>query len=150
MAAGGRGCAARGGRDNNNNNGRGGRGGRSGNYRARSVKTGLTEELEGHIFDLGERESADLMRTTQIKIAQYIGTLYGGDIMGELETKTEFVAPSPKYPSSAVARQPNYEAMIRSQLNNELATLTRKVAHIQTQINITDPTDLNTLDTLEE
>ena len=90
------------------------------------------------------------MRTTQIKIAQYIGTLYGGDIMGELETKTEFVAPSPRYPMSAVARQLNYEAMIQSQQNNELATLTRKAARIQTQIDITDPTDLDTLNTLEE
>ena len=150
MVAGGRGRAGRGGHDNNNH-GRGGRGGgRSGNHRARSVKTGLTKELEGHIFDLGERSSADLMRTTQIKIAQYIGTLYGGDIMGELETKTEFVAPSPKYPQSAVTRQPNYEAMIRSQQNNELATLTRKATRIQTQIDATDPTDLNTIDTLEE
>jgi hypothetical protein len=73
--------------------GRGGRGGRSGNHRARTTsRTGLTKELEGHIFDLGERSSADLMRTTQIKIAQYIGSLYGGDIMGELETKQEFKA----------------------------------------------------------
>ena len=78
-----------GGRGNNNNNSGHGRGGR-GTIRTRTVKTGLNKELEGNIFDLGERSSADLMRTTQIKIAQYIGSLYGGDIMGELETKTEF------------------------------------------------------------
>ncbi len=34
---------------------------------------------------------ANLMRTTQIKIAKYVGSQYGGDIMGELETKKEFV-----------------------------------------------------------
>ncbi len=67
---------------------------------------GLNKELKGNIFDLGERLSADLMRTTQIKIAQYIGSLYGGDIMGELKTKKEFVASAPKYPQLAEDRQP--------------------------------------------
>ena len=59
---------------------------------------GLNKELEGNIFDLGERSSADLMWTTQIKIAQYIESLYSGDIMGELKTKKEFVALAPEYP----------------------------------------------------
>jgi hypothetical protein len=48
------------------------------------------------------------MRTTQIKIAQYIGSLYGGDIMGELEAKTEFVTPPPEYPKTAEANRPRY------------------------------------------
>ena len=78
----------------NNNKGRGGMGGRGDNnkptgrggrgnyrYKSTSTKTGLNKELEGNIFDLGERSSADLMRTTQIKIAQYVGSHYGGDIM---------------------------------------------------------------------
>lgn len=103
MAGRGRGRAGRDGRGDNSG-GRGGRGGRSGSHRVRSTKTGLTKELESHIFDLGERSSADLMRTTQIKIAQYVGSLYGGDIMGELETKTNFAAPTPKYPESAENR----------------------------------------------
>ena len=51
--------------------------------RTRLIKMGLNKELEGNIFDLGERSSANLMQTTQIKIAQYIGSLYGGDIMGD-------------------------------------------------------------------
>jgi hypothetical protein len=98
----------------NNSNRSGGRG--CGNHRSgKPTKTGLNKELEGNIFDLGERSSADLMRMTQIKIAQYVGSLYGGYIMGELETKKEFVAPPPEYPSSAKARQPIYEAMIRAQ-----------------------------------
>ena len=67
---------------------------------------------EGIVFDLGERLSADPLRTTQIKIAQYIGSQYGGDIMGELEMKKEFVAAPPQYPASAIQRQPDYKAMI--------------------------------------
>lgn len=58
---------------------------------------GLKKELEGNIFDLRERSSANLMRVTQIKIAQYVGSLYSGDIMGELETKKEFITPKPDY-----------------------------------------------------
>jgi hypothetical protein len=92
-----------------NNNKSGGQGGRGGNQRSRPTKAGLNKELEGNIFDLGERSSADLMRTTQIKIAQYVGSQYDGDIMGELETKKEFVAPAPKYPATAKVRQPIYE-----------------------------------------
>ncbi len=71
---GGRGRGSGGGRGDNNNNGRGSRGGRGGT-RVKSTKTGLTKELDSNIFNLGERSSADLMRTTQIKIAQYIGSL---------------------------------------------------------------------------
>ena len=148
MAGRGRGRAGRDGRGGDNTGGRGGRGGRGGNHRTRSTKTGLTKELEGHIFDLGERSSADLMRTTQIKIAQYVGSLYGGDIMGELETKTEFVAPVPTYPQSAENRRPLYEQMIRAQQSNELATLNRKLARVQLQI--TSTTDIDQIESLEE
>jgi hypothetical protein len=71
------------GRGNNNNTPAGG--GR-GNYRFKSSlgKTGLNKELEGNIFDLGECSSVDLMRTTQIKIAQYASAHYSGNIMVEL------------------------------------------------------------------
>ena len=93
---------------------------------ARTIKTGLNKELKGNIFDLGERSSADLMRTTQIKIAQYIGSLYGGDIMGELETKTEFVAVPPEFPQTAKDKQAGYETMIRATQRNNLANLRRK------------------------
>jgi hypothetical protein len=78
-----KGRGGNGGRGGANNAGRGAWGGRGG-VRTRSTKMGLNKELEANIFDLGERSSANLMRTTQIKIAQYIGSLYGGNIMGDL------------------------------------------------------------------
>ncbi len=146
-------AAARGGnagRGNNNNmGGRGGRAGR-GTSRVRTIKTGLNKELEGNIFDLGERSSADLMRTTQIKIAQYIGSLYGGDIMGELETKTEFVAPAPEYPQSAKDKQAGYETMVRATQRNVLGTLRRKKTRLQAQIAATPSNKLDEIDMLEE
>ncbi len=54
-----------------------------------------------NIFDLWESLSSDLMQTLQINITQYINIMYGGDIMGKLETKNEFVALAPEYPQSA-------------------------------------------------
>ncbi|MGL6132320.1 MAG: hypothetical protein ACRCZ9_11980, partial [Fusobacteriaceae bacterium] len=132
------------GRRPNGNGGRGGRkprqefaggkGGHSGYGRTRSTKVGLNKELEGNIFDLGERSSADLMRSTQIKIAQYIGSMYGGDIMGELDTKKEFVAPLPTYPLTALERQPVYEKMVRTQHNNILKKLNRRKERITAEI----------------
>jgi hypothetical protein len=146
-------AAARGGNarrgNNNNTGGRGGRGGR-GTTRVRTIKTGLNKELEGNIFDLGERSSADLMRTTQIKIAQYIGSMYSGDIMGELETKTEFVAPTPEYPQSAKAKQAGYETMIQATQQNALAALKRKEARLRTQLAATSANELDVIYSIEE
>ena len=143
-----------GGRGNNKNNntssGRGGRGGRGNITRGRVIKTGLNKDLEGNIFDLGERSSADLMRTTQIKIAQYIGTLYGGDIMGELETKTEFVAATPEYPQSVKTKQAKHEIMVRANQRNKLGVLERKESRLKAKIAALAPTDVDGLDELEE
>jgi hypothetical protein len=145
----GRGRGGRGGGRNNNNPGGGGRGGR-GVTRTRVVKTGLNKELEGNIFDLGERLSADLMRNKQIKIAQYIGSMYGGDIMGELETKKEFVAPPTEYPPTALARKADYEKMIRAQQTNTLASLKRKEERLKIQIAMIDPTEVKEINKLED
>jgi len=68
--------------------------------------------------------------------------------MSELETKTEFVAPTPKYPESAELRRASYELMKRAQQNNEIATLNRKLTRIQSQIN--NATVDDDIDALEE
>ena len=81
---------------NNQKDSTSGRGGRGGGNRSPPTKVGLNKELEGNVFDLGKRLSADLLQTTQIKIAQYIGSQYRDDIMGELEMKKEFVASLPQ------------------------------------------------------
>ena len=150
--AGRRPARGQGGRGSNNNtsSGRGGRGGRGNITRGRVVKTGLNKDLEGNIFDLGERSSADLMRTTQIKIAQYIGTLYGGDIMGELETKTEFVAAAPEYPQTVKDKKSKHETMVRANQKNTLATLQKKQKRLETKIKALPSTDVDALDKLEE
>jgi hypothetical protein len=112
----------------------GGDRGHGGHRTNKPTKVGLCKELEGSIFDFGECSSADLIQTTQIKIAQYIGSQYRGDIMRELETKTEFVVPAPIFPHTATARQPAYKAMVRAKLNNNLATLMRRKARAEVQL----------------
>ncbi len=126
------------------------RGGRGATRTNKSVKTGLNKELEGNIFDLGERSSADLMRTTQIKIAQYIGGQYGGDIMGELDTKKEFVIQPPEYPQSAENRRPDYEAMIRAQQKEATEALLRKQTRLQKKILNTPITKAEVIEECEE
>ena len=52
-------------------NGRGNGRGRGAGYtsKPKTGKVGLCKELENHIFDYGVHNAADLMRTTQEKIA---------------------------------------------------------------------------------
>ena len=52
-----------------------GRGGRSANNynNNNGNKTGLTKELEGNIFEFGTANAAYKMKTTQEKIADYVG-----------------------------------------------------------------------------
>ena len=78
--------------------GRGGRG-RGAGYapKPKSTKVGLCKELEHHIFDYGVPNAADLMRTSQEKIAQYAGAKFGKDIANELTNKTTVVVPPPVY-----------------------------------------------------
>jgi hypothetical protein len=151
MAGRGKGRGGNAGRGDTNNKS-GGRGGRGGNQRSRPTKVGLNKELEGNIFDLGERSSADLMRTTQIKIAQYVGSQYGGDIMGELETKQEFVAPVPEYPATAKARQPVYKSMVWATQANTLSKLQKHKQRLQAEIDAIpiNPPEPEKLDELEE
>ena len=145
------GVAGHGNNNNNNNNTPAGRGGRGYYRKSSSSKIGLNKELESNIFDLGERSSADLMRTTQRKIAQYVGAHYSGDIMAELQTKTEFVVPPPEFPTSAKARQPVYEAMIRAQQSNNLAKMEKRKLRIEADIAaLPQPPDQTALENLED
>ena len=134
-----------GGRGDNKPNGSGR--GRGGHRSIRPTKTGLCKELEGNIFDFGERSSADLMRTTYNKIAHHVGIKYGGDIMKELETKTAFIVPPAIYPASATARQPAWDAKVLLKQNNRLDILRRKKLRLQAEIRvIPPPTNLNVLE----
>ncbi len=61
------------------------------------MKVGLCKELESNIFDYGISNAADLMRTMQEKIGEYVGIKYGEDIANELTNKTTVIIPPPVY-----------------------------------------------------
>ena len=67
---GGRGSGGRGGR---------GKGGRGSSYAAASALKikGLCTALGHHVFDYGQKGSADQMRNTWEKIVHHVGTIYG-------------------------------------------------------------------------
>ncbi len=70
--------------------------------------------------------------------------------MGELETKKEFVAPSPEYPQSAKDKQADYKAMIRAMRKNVLDQLRRKMSRLKKQLSILPDNDLEEIDKVEE
>jgi hypothetical protein len=82
------GRSGRGGRGTSS--GRGGRG--RGNYYSSAgaaVKhKGLCAALSNHVFDYGQKGSADQMQTTWDKIVQHVGTIYGHDISNEIPKRS--------------------------------------------------------------
>ena len=85
------GRGGRGYRGGRGNSGRGGRGrGRGQSYTgaATAAKKGLRTSLGTNVFDYGQKNVADQMRTTWEKLVQHVGTSYGQDISNELQNKT--------------------------------------------------------------
>ena len=109
----------------------------------------LAEEDEAN-SGRGGRGGRGTTRTRAVRIAQYIGSLYGGDIMGELDTKKEFSTPSPEYPQSAELRRQDYETMIRAQQASSIDSLRRKEQRLRNQLATTSFTEIDVIDRLEE
>jgi hypothetical protein len=77
-------------------------------------KVGLCKELESNIFDYGISNAADLMRTTQEKIRQYVGIKYGEDIANKLTNKTTGTIPPPVYSTAILLRHQEWERHVRT------------------------------------
>jgi hypothetical protein len=54
-------------------------------------------ELEGNVFDIGQRTSTDLLQTTLEKLIQDVGTKYGEDIADKLETRQLTITTIPQH-----------------------------------------------------
>jgi hypothetical protein len=76
-------------------------------------KVGLCKELENNIFDYGIPNTANLMRTTQEKIEQYVGIKYGEDIANELTNKATVTIPPPVYSTAILLRHQEWERHVR-------------------------------------
>jgi hypothetical protein len=82
----------------------GGRGNAYTSGRVKMTKVGFCKDLEGNVFNFGTTSTADQMRITQEKIAQYIGAKYGEDIANELQNKTRIIFSAPAYPSTTMTQ----------------------------------------------
>ena len=120
--------AGRDGRGSANKNGRG-HDGAGHASKTSAKKVGMCAELHHHIFDYGVANAADLMRTTQEKIAQYVGSKFGED---KVTNKQAVVVPPPQY-SAAIKtpRHQEWERHVRSKQTRVRAALTAKLGQLQ-------------------
>ncbi len=70
----------------------------------KTLKVGLCNELENNLFNYGVPNAADLMRTTQEKIGQYVGIKYGENIVNELTNTATVTIPPPVYSTAILLR----------------------------------------------
>ena len=122
------------------NSGRDGRGLANKNGRGRGAghasktsakKMGMCAELHHHIFDYGVANAADLMRTTQEKLAQYVGSKFGEDIANEVTNKQAVVVPPPQYSATIKTRHQEWEKHVRTKQTRVKAALTAKLVQLQ-------------------
>jgi hypothetical protein len=106
--------------------------------KAKMLKVGLCKELENNIFDYGVPNTADLMRTTQEKIGQYVGIKYGEDIANELTNKTAVTMPPPVYSTTILLRHQKWERHVRRKQLNMRTALDAKLAQLQSASGIQD------------
>ena len=154
------------GRGGNNNSGRagrsaggrgGGRGGR-GNKRATNASSttttpkvahkGLCADLEGNVFDIGQRTSADLLRSTLIKLVQYVGTKYGEEIADELVNRYPTPLPPPQYTAEVIRKHTAKVTLKRSQQNALLGANQTMAANLQAELAL-NPNPARTLELVQ-
>jgi hypothetical protein len=104
----------------------------------KTSKVGLCKELENNIFNYGIPNAADLMRTTQEKIGQYVGIKYGEDIANELTNKATVTIPPPVYSTAILLRHQEWERHVRRKQMNIRAALDAKLAQLQSAPGIQD------------
>ena len=69
--------------------------------------------MGGHVFDYGQKGSADQMRTSYEKLVQYVGTSMGTDILNELRNKVTAVVPEPVEDPVVTARHAQRKTVVR-------------------------------------
>jgi hypothetical protein len=135
------------GRGGRGNSGRGGgRGGRGQNYTSASntVKKGLCSNLGGNVFDYGQNNSADQMRTSWEKLTQYVGITYGLDICNELTNKAQVTLSEPAHTQAVMDRHKLRDAMVRSAQRNMKAARESQLSILEAKV-ATDASDLQAI-----
>jgi hypothetical protein len=104
----------------------------------KTSKVGLCKELENNSFDYGVPNAANLMRTTQEKIGQYVGIKYVEDIANELTNKATVTIPLPVYSTAILLRHQEWERHVRRKQVNMRTALDAKLAQLQSATGIQD------------
>ena len=104
----------------------------------KTSKVGLCKELENNIFNYGIPNAADLMRTTQEKIGQYVGIKYGEDIANEFTNKATVTISPPVYSTAILLRHQEWERHVRRKQVNMRTALDAKLAQLQSVSGIQD------------
>ena len=102
--------------------------------KANTKNVGMCAELHHHIFNYGVANAADLMRTTQEKIAQFVGSKFGEDIANELTNKVAVIVPPPQYSAAIKTRHQEWEKHVRSKQTRVRAALTAKLGQLQAAV----------------
>ncbi len=129
--------AGRDGRGSANSRGQGRGCGTGYTLKPKSTKVGLYKELESHIFNYGIPNAANLMRTMQEKIAQYVDFKYGEDIANKLTNKTTVTIPPPVYSAAILLRHQEWEKHVRKKqvnINTALDAKLRKLKSLASDI----------------
>ena len=119
------GCRGRGGRNT-------GRSSTTTTTTTKSTQKGLCAELEGNVFDIGQRTSADLLRTTLEKVIQFVGTKYGEDIADEIESRTLSTLAAPQHTAEVLRKHAAKTTLKRTQQNALLGAHQTMEANLQT------------------
>ena len=90
-------------------------------------KVGMCAELHHHIFDYGVANAADLLWTSQEKIAQYVGSKFGEDIANEVTNKVAVTVPPLQYSAAIKTRHQEWERHVRNKQTRVKAALTAKL-----------------------
>jgi hypothetical protein len=79
------------------------------------------------VFDYGQKSAADQMLTSWEKLAQYVGTSYGQDIINELQNKITVILVEPVHTDDVLLKHSLRETMIRNgQMNIQRARKSQK------------------------
>ena len=153
MAGRGTGKSGRSGGRNPGGRGRGGRNaGRSSTTTTttttKSAQKGLCAELEGNVFDIGQRASADLLRTTLEKVIQFVGTKYGEDIADEIESRTLSTLAAPQHTAEVLRKHAAKTTLKRTQQNALLGAHQTMEANLQTIV-VANPDPARTLELVQ-
>ena len=98
------------------------------------MQKGLCAELEGNVFDIGQRTSADLLRMTLEKVIQYVGTKHGEDIASELENRVPIVNTPPQHTAEVLRKHAAKVTLKRSQQNALLGAHQTMAANLQAEL----------------